>query len=115
MRFNFYKKIFPRKSKKYFCPEPWTGIFSVETNMNVTFCPCYLKMNIGNLKQSTLKEIWNSEKLVALRKDFQLGNLPEVCKGQLCAVALGDPSRSMNDLSLSERFTFHLRSFLRLS
>jgi radical SAM protein with 4Fe4S-binding SPASM domain len=75
--------------KQYFCPEPWTGIFSVETNLDVIFCPCYLKMKIGNLEQSALKELWNSEKLIRLRQDFQKGELPHVCKNQLCSVALG--------------------------
>jgi hypothetical protein len=35
--------------KSYFCTLPWTGLFSVETNLDVTFCPCFLKMKIGNL------------------------------------------------------------------
>ena len=74
--------------KKYFCDEPWVGIFSIETNLDVTFCPCYLKMNIGNLSQSTMLEIWNSEKLLRLRESFSKGELPEVCAPQLCPVAL---------------------------
>ena len=79
----------PSESKKYFCTEPWIGIFSIETNQDVTFCPCYLKMNIGNLNESSMKEIWNSEKLVELRGSFREGVLPEVCRPQLCPVVLG--------------------------
>jgi MoaA/NifB/PqqE/SkfB family radical SAM enzyme len=78
--------------KKYFCNEPWDGIFSIETNLDVTFCPCFLKMNIGNLNQNSLNEIWNSEKLLQLRKTFSTGDLPQVCEKQLCSVALSKSS-----------------------
>ncbi len=74
--------------KKYFCNEPWDGIFSIETNLDVTFCPCFLKMNIGNLNQNSLKEIWNSKKLLELRVAFSKGELPTICEKQLCSVAL---------------------------
>lgn len=75
--------------KTYFCDEPWTGIFSIETNLDVTFCPCYLKLKIGNLNEAPMQEIWNAEPLVQLRRSFQQGELPEACQGQLCPVALG--------------------------
>jgi Iron-sulfur cluster-binding domain len=74
----------------YFCSEPWTGIFSVETNQDVTFCPCYLKMRIGNLDESSMLEVWNGPQLIELRQAFNEGVLPEVCKGQLCPVVLGE-------------------------
>jgi MoaA/NifB/PqqE/SkfB family radical SAM enzyme len=76
--------------RRYFCTEPWTGIFSVATNRDVTFCPCYLKMKIGNLDQSSMQEIWNSDQLVELRASFRDGVLPEPCHGQLCPVVLGE-------------------------
>ena len=74
----------------YFCDEPWSGIFSIETNFDVTFCPCYLKLKIGNLKEASLSEAWNSDALVALRQSFARGELPGPCRGQLCPVALGE-------------------------
>lgn len=74
--------------KKYFCNEPWDGIFSIETNLDVTFCPCFLKMNIGNLNQNSINEIWNSKKLLDLRETFSKGELPKICEKQLCSVAL---------------------------
>jgi MoaA/NifB/PqqE/SkfB family radical SAM enzyme len=76
--------------RRYFCSEPWTGIFSVETNLDVTFCPCYLRMNVGNLRDGPMQEIWNSEALVDLRRTFREGVLPQVCHGQLCPVVLGE-------------------------
>ncbi len=75
--------------KRYFCDAPWIGAFSVETNLDVTFCPCYLKLKIGNLNDMTMQEIWNSEQLVELRRSFSEGRLPEPCVGQLCPEAVG--------------------------
>jgi len=81
---------------KYFCSEPWVGLFSIEISKDVVFCPCFLKMKIGNLKQNTMQEVWNSEELIQLRRSFSKGELPTACRGQLCPVALGsgpaDPS-----------------------
>jgi radical SAM protein with 4Fe4S-binding SPASM domain len=64
-------------------------MFTIQTNQDVTFCPCFLKMKIGNLKESSIHEIWNTEQLVQLRRTFSEGVLPEPCKGQLCPVAVG--------------------------
>ena len=79
--------------KVYFCDEPWTGLFSVETNMDVTFCPCYLKLRIGNLNEASINEIWNAPALQALRNSFAQGELPKICQGQLCPVAAGGGER----------------------
>jgi radical SAM protein with 4Fe4S-binding SPASM domain len=81
--------------KTYFCDAPWTGAFSVQTNLDVLFCPCYLQMKIGNLDESSMQEIWNSEQLVEIRRSFSRGELAKPCIGQLCPVALGkDPLAS---------------------
>lgn len=77
--------------KKYFCTLPWTGLFSIKTNLDVTFCPCFLRMKIGNLGESSLHEIWNSKKLHDLRESFSKGELPEPCKGQLCPTVVDEP------------------------
>ncbi len=83
-RFKFLKK------KTYFCEEPWTGIFSVRTNGDVICCPCYAQVKIGNLNESSLEEIWNSEKLIQMRESFRKGELPIVCKDQICPVVVGE-------------------------
>jgi MoaA/NifB/PqqE/SkfB family radical SAM enzyme len=75
--------------RTYFCPEPWTGIFSVRTNRDVIFCPCYLQLKVGNLTESSMREIWNSSTLIDLRRSFRRGKLPEACSRQLCPVARG--------------------------
>jgi MoaA/NifB/PqqE/SkfB family radical SAM enzyme len=76
--------------KHYFCTEPWTGLFSIKPNMDVMFCPCYLQMPIGNLNESTMQEVWNAPELLELRENFSRGELPKVCHGQVCPVALGE-------------------------
>lgn len=78
------------EKKQYFCTLPWTGLFSVKTNLDVVFCPCFLKMKIGNLENATLHEVWNSEKLQELRRSFSRGELPEPCENQLCPTAVDD-------------------------
>lgn len=89
MKFSFSRKFpFLQRKKEFFCSEPWVGLFSIQINQDVIFCPCYLKMKIGNLDKSTPQEIWNAASLVQLRASFRKGNLPGVCQNQLCPVAL---------------------------
>jgi radical SAM protein with 4Fe4S-binding SPASM domain len=78
------------EERKYFCHEPWTGIFTIKESGDVELCPCYLKMKIGNIHESSMLDIWNAPELVEIRETFQRGELPEVCEGQLCPVVLGD-------------------------
>jgi hypothetical protein len=82
-------------NETYFCDEPWTGALSVWVNQDVIFCPCFLKMKIGNLADAPLEQVWNSEKLVALRESFKRGVLPEVCRNQLCPVARGEGNHQL--------------------
>ncbi|HSP88989.1 MAG TPA: SPASM domain-containing protein [Ignavibacteriaceae bacterium] len=79
--------------KNYFCDEPWIGLLSVRTNGECICCPCYAKVSIGNLNESSIGEIWNSPKLIEMRNSFTKGELPEPCKGQLCPVVVGENSK----------------------
>ena len=60
----------------------------MEVDGDVTFCPCYLKLTIGNIGESTMHEIWNADALVELRRSFAVGVLPEPCSRELCPVSL---------------------------
>jgi MoaA/NifB/PqqE/SkfB family radical SAM enzyme len=82
----------PKRRRKYFCNEPWLGILTVETDQDVVFCPCYLKMRLGNLNDSSLEELWNAPQLVLIRQDFKQGRLPGACEGQLCPPVVGADS-----------------------
>jgi MoaA/NifB/PqqE/SkfB family radical SAM enzyme len=85
-----FSRTFPFVSRRrYFCNEPWLGTLAVEVDQEVTFCQCYLKMNLGNLREQSLEELWNAPKLVALRRDFRKGRLPSACRNQVCPPARG--------------------------
>jgi hypothetical protein len=89
MKFSFSRNFpFLQRKREFFCSEPWVGLFSIQINQDVIFCPCHLKMKIGNLDKNSPQEIWNAEALVTLRASFRKGNLPRVCQNQLCPVAL---------------------------
>jgi MoaA/NifB/PqqE/SkfB family radical SAM enzyme len=77
------------ETPRYFCDEPWTGTLTILENGDALMCPCYLKLKIGNVHESSMHEIWNAPELVEIRETFQRGELPEPCQGQLCPVALG--------------------------
>jgi MoaA/NifB/PqqE/SkfB family radical SAM enzyme len=79
---------------RYFCDEPWTGVFAIQVNQDVTFCPCYLKATIGNLAEASIEDIWNADLLVELRRQFEAGELPDMCADQLCPVVLREPGAS---------------------
>jgi|SRR6516162_2866160 hypothetical protein len=79
-------------ARRYFCNEPWIGLLSIQLDQRVVFCPCYLKLALGTLTESSLQELWNAPPLVAIRREFQQGRLPEACRGQLCDPALGRES-----------------------
>jgi MoaA/NifB/PqqE/SkfB family radical SAM enzyme len=89
VRLSFSRR-FPFVSRhRYFCNEPWLGVLAVEVDQDVTFCQCYLKMHLGNLREQSIQELWNAPQLVALRRDFRKGRLPPPCRGQLCPPAVG--------------------------
>ncbi len=77
------------EKRRYFCEEPWTGIFTIKESGDVELCPCHLQMRIGNIHESSMQDIWNAPELVEIRQSFQRGELPKVCEGQLCPVVLG--------------------------
>lgn len=63
-----------------FCIMPWVGAF-IGTDSIVQPCCMFdkTKTSIGNLKNNTLKELWNSNTLKDIRKDLLGGRRPEAC------------------------------------
>jgi hypothetical protein len=86
-----FSRTFPfvGRRRRYFCNEPWVGALDVQVNRDVIFCPCYMKMTLGNLGEQSLEELWNAPQLVAIRRDFRNGRLPKPCRGQVCPPAVG--------------------------
>ncbi len=78
-----------KQDRTYFCEEPWVGIFSVQADGTVRCCPCYAQAVIGNIHESSPREIWNSEALIKMREAFANGRLQQPCRGQLCPVVAG--------------------------
>jgi radical SAM protein with 4Fe4S-binding SPASM domain len=55
----------------------------VLSNGDVGVCSCRdieAEINVGNVSQNSLSEIWRGEKLKELRSAWSQGKLPEVCK-----------------------------------
>ena len=88
-RIGDWVRSFSLRRRTYDCQEPWTGIFSVSANGDVICCPCYAKVRIGSVDDSSIQEIWNSEALLRMREAFRQGRLPPECRGQLCPVVVG--------------------------
>jgi radical SAM protein with 4Fe4S-binding SPASM domain len=71
-------KIFPLLKKKGNCLAPWAGEAFIEQDGRVTLC-CSSDYVLGNLNHESFDEIWNSDKMIAIRKEFQKGNFPRIC------------------------------------
>jgi len=75
--------------RTYGCQEPWIGIFSVNSNGDVTFWPCYTEARVGKVNDASIQETWHSKVLLRMRKAFKRGRLPRECKEQWCRVVVG--------------------------
>lgn len=84
-------------TRRYFCEEPWVGIFSIRTDGEVICCPCYAKVPLGNIRESSMQALWNSEAIVEMRRSFARGELPAACRGQLCPPVLDPENHSAQD------------------
>ncbi len=69
------------KDKKYSCNEPW-GQVSIFSDGTVGPCCSTFGRNksIGNVKDQTLKEIWNGEEMNKIRDGFKTNKPDIVCK-----------------------------------
>ena len=83
------------KIKDYDCGEPWNQI-SIYSDGTVAPCCNTVGRNlpIGNIKNQTIAEIWNGDKMTELRKSFLNNNPHDVCKACI--------NNSSSDLHLSE-------------
>jgi radical SAM protein with 4Fe4S-binding SPASM domain len=57
-------------TKKYFCIAPWVHLHTWPDGTVFPCCNSEITDNLGNLCQSSLGEIWNSEKVIQFRKDL---------------------------------------------
>jgi radical SAM protein with 4Fe4S-binding SPASM domain len=63
-----------------FCIIPWIHLNTWPNGNVYQCCITNYKNNLGNLKQNTLKELWNSDHMKNLRLQFLNGEKPSTCK-----------------------------------
>ncbi len=74
------KKASIVENKDYFCSEPW-GQITIYSDGTVTPC-CNTfgrNLSIGNIKDHSIKEIWNNEKMRKIRDEFLINKPNNIC------------------------------------
>jgi radical SAM protein with 4Fe4S-binding SPASM domain len=85
-----------------FCPYPFNSLNIWSDGYVTPCCTFYGKaLKMGNIKDSTLKEIWNGEGIKALREEFFSGNLNTVCKACLYYRDTGSFSKAKASVEMS--------------
>ncbi len=74
----FSRGVLPLFRTKGVCVAPWFGQMVINQKGNVRLC-CNASFSLGNLNDSSLPEIWNSEKMQAIRRSFKEGYVPREC------------------------------------
>jgi MoaA/NifB/PqqE/SkfB family radical SAM enzyme len=72
------------------CAEPWLRAYMTPTG-DFMPCPMFPDYNMGNIKDNSFEEIWNSKRARSIRKRLSKG-LPPVCQ-KCCVVHTGTQSR----------------------
>lgn len=67
-------------NKKNFCISPWVHLHTWPNNQVYPCCMTPMEYPIGNLKNSSLKELWNSKKIKDLRVEFLNDQRPTSCQ-----------------------------------
>ncbi|MHC1784847.1 MAG: SPASM domain-containing protein [Anaerolineaceae bacterium] len=74
----FRKNLFPLVPLKGHCAAPWLGQMIIEQSGNVNLC-CGTDYSLGNINDSSLGEIWRSDRMKSIRKSFHNGVIPNIC------------------------------------
>jgi len=80
---NDFSKSSSLKLDNYNCTKPWADI-AIYADGTVAPCCAFVgrKAPIGNVKENSVKEIWNGKKMEAIREGFRNNNPIKVC--QIC-------------------------------
>ncbi len=92
-------------SKKNFCISPWVHIHTWPNGNVYPCCMTPMEDVVGNLKDNSLEEIWNSPNMKQLRKDFLDDKRPNSCKR---CFEVEDSGQSSVRTMLNENFKNHL-------
>jgi MoaA/NifB/PqqE/SkfB family radical SAM enzyme len=77
------------------CLRPWSHLELASTGNAYMCCPSWLPLSVGNIKQSSAAEIWNSDAANAIRKSVEDGSF-RYCSKTQCPQITGGllPKRS---------------------
>jgi MoaA/NifB/PqqE/SkfB family radical SAM enzyme len=80
------------------CDLPWKELRA--TYRGDVFACCWGPRPIGSLRDSTMAEIWNGEKIREMRRDLVRGTVPGACKGAACQVLAALKERQSGDAAM---------------
>jgi MoaA/NifB/PqqE/SkfB family radical SAM enzyme len=74
-----YEYFLPKKFKStgIKCTQPWHFILPYQTGHTVGCC--YMNKSLGNWREEKLEQLWNSRRMMRMRKEMAQGKLPEEC------------------------------------
>lgn len=75
------------------CDLPWKEL-RADYSGKVTAC-CWGPRPIGNLRTSTMEEVWNAPVIREMRTDLLNGNVPAACVGAACQVLAGHREKAL--------------------
>ncbi len=90
--------------KKNFCISPWVHLHTWPNDQVYPCCMTPMEYPIGNLKENTIKELWNSKKIKDLRVEFLNDQRPKSCHRCFEMEDLGQRSWRQ---SLNEHYQHH--------
>jgi len=85
--------------KKNFCISPWVHLHTWPNDQVYPCCMTPMEHPVGNLKENTIRELWNSKKIKDLRVEFLNDQRPKSCHRCFEMEDLGQRSwrQSLND------------------
>jgi len=72
------RRLHPLRRRRGRCVAPWIGQLIVGQDASVKLC-CVMHDRLGNLRDSTLGDLWNSETARRIRRAFAEGFIPREC------------------------------------
>ena len=72
------------------CLAPWTHLHTWPNNSVYPCCLAPMENPVGNLKNQTLEEVWNSQELKDMRLSMLKGKLPYKTCSKCCLLYTSD-------------------------
>lgn len=91
-------------NKKNFCISPWIHLHTWPNDQVYPCCMTPMENPVGNLKENSLEEIWNSSKMKDLRVTFLKDNRPSSCNR---CFEMEDAGQQSFRQSLNQQYKHH--------